>query len=76
MSIGEQAIKISIHALREEGDLLCVNARYYKSISIHALREEGDRGHGLCNVRRGVYFYPRPPRGGRQISLAHKSTPP
>ena len=33
---------ISIHALREEGDLLCVNARYYKSISIHALREEGD----------------------------------
>ena len=22
--------------------LLCVNARYYKSISIHALREEGD----------------------------------
>ena len=23
--------------------LLCVNARYYKSISIHALREEGDR---------------------------------
>ena len=34
-------------------------------ISIHALREEGD-----CHLRRSgnsdLYFYPRPPRGGRQ----------
>ena len=36
-------------------------------ISIHALREEGDRRvvplFGLT-----LYFYPRPPRGGRQLS--------
>ena len=35
---------ISIHALREEGDLLLLRAEpYLMEISIHALREEGDR---------------------------------
>ena len=37
-------------------------------ISIHALREEGDR----ASCRRptpSTYFYPRPPRGGRQTVL-------
>ena len=40
-------IDISIHALREEGDL-CTPCRRYagRAISIHALREEGD----LCGV--------------------------
>ena len=36
-------------------------------ISIHALREEGDpqsAGSGICTV----YFYPRPPRGGRRTA--------
>ena len=34
---------ISIHALREEGDILCpVNSAEACHISIHALREEGD----------------------------------
>ena len=57
---------ISIHALREEGD----GCRPFEAdlrgvISIHALREEGD------SIRMGlvccmVYFYPRPPRGGRR----------
>ena len=62
---GKIGKRISIHALREEGD------RPYRhhlqqccKISIHALREEGDqstprRGAGSQN------FYPRPPRGGR-----------
>ena len=56
---------ISIHALREEGDLRgCSQSARYDLISIHALREEGDVRHRwwmkcLCN------FYPRPPRGGR-----------
>ena len=38
-------------------------------ISIHALREEGD---ALPARRRwsGSYFYPRPPRGGRQSNTA------
>ena len=33
---------ISIHALREEGDALCIADRTQFDISIHALREEGD----------------------------------
>ena len=57
---------ISIHALREEGDGKQYAYRAAKwDISIHALREEGDNllpaGLVCC-----VYFYPRPPRGGRR----------
>ena len=37
------AIRISIHALREEGDpRRCRSGSYGIPISIHALREEGD----------------------------------
>ena len=78
---------ISIHALREEGDLNIRQAFGMSFISIHALREEGDAKvrnvHALRfqflstpSARRatdaaakrvcvGLYFYPRPPRGGR-----------
>ena len=35
--------RISIHALREEGDPVGVAAVRQQIISIHALREEGDR---------------------------------
>ena len=56
---------ISIHALREEGDVeRCKKIILAMSISIHALREEGD----LMRVYRmegDGDFYPRPPRGGR-----------
>ena len=43
-------------------------------ISIHALREEGDSAFsGLkCSP---VYFYPRPPRGGRQPQCVFFATP-
>ena len=34
-------------------------------ISIHALREEGDRIHLRKSASWSLYFYPRPPRGGR-----------
>ena len=34
--------KISIHALREEGDRATTSPRSNHGISIHALREEGD----------------------------------
>ena len=34
--------KISIHALREEGDDRRYKAKFREVISIHALREEGD----------------------------------
>ena len=48
---GVNAQRISIHALREEGDARGPSRRGCRSISIHALREEGDvhrrrRGHG------------------------------
>ena len=33
---------ISIHALREEGDIIHGGQLQFKAISIHALREEGD----------------------------------
>ena len=52
---------ISIHALREEGDLDCLgHARAVRLISIHALREEGDWGT-LPWSSRPPDFYPRPP---------------
>ena len=57
---------ISIHALREEGDLLLLQRRFHAvKISIHALREEGDNltAYALEQVEN---FYPRPPRGGRR----------
>ena len=69
---------ISIHALREEGDvgsagiglsieLISIHALrgLLQEISIHALREEGDPGSSPPTGR-GNDFYPRPPRGGRR----------
>ena len=57
---------ISIHALREEGDVVkasqCADP---PDISIHALREEGDQC-GLPAPGSAVDFNPRPPRGGRR----------
>ena len=35
-------VQISIHSLREEGDLDRAGIEHSKSISIHSLREEGD----------------------------------
>ena len=59
------SMSISIHALREEGDLaaICSTAPRF-TISIHA--EEGDRvaGFFFCH---SANFYPRPPRGGRPV---------
>ena len=55
---------ISIHALRVEGDNYGKLADMILGISIHALRVEGDPGHA-GGVARRIYFYPRPPGGGR-----------
>ena len=42
-SHGAGAVRISIHALREEGDAACTaQSSFITEISIHALREEGD----------------------------------
>ena len=56
---------ISIHALREEGDLGDVRRLHScADISIHALREEGDAS-AATGEESVEDFYPRPPRGGR-----------
>ena len=59
---------ISIHALREEGDLLdAVDELCLLVISIHALREEGDTTMPAQKKYTNKDFYPRPPRGGRPL---------
>ena len=58
-------ILISIHALREEGDVGHGIVVHRSGISIHALREEGDLSIRPL-PRMTANFYPRPPRGGRQ----------
>ena len=45
------------------------------TISIHALREEGDPGNVPCRRWRSIYFYPRPPRGGRPSALVRRLPP-
>ena len=48
--------KISIHALREESDLLHeVNRLHHVRISIHALREESDYGLVLRLARSRIF---------------------
>ena len=56
--------EISIHALREEGDVIDGNNAVSYEISIHALREEGDALLPSMTPKQ-AHFYPRPPRGGR-----------
>ena len=64
---------ISIHALREEGDLTVFAAlAQLERISIHALREEGDC-YVLAHGQKVSYFYPRPPRGGRLFNNGDKT---
>ena len=63
--------RISIHALREEGDPPWCAKVCCCRISIHALREEGDQKLSRYYMA-GRYFYPRPPRGGRPYPKAPK----
>ena len=62
-------VVISIHALREEGDLHTGHhAGCAIDISIHALREEGDAAQ-VTPHEMPRNFYPRPPRGGRPMTV-------
>ena len=57
---------ISIHALRVEGDADNMLPTIHRiKISIHALRVEGDR-LAPSAILLFLYFYPRPPGGGRR----------
>ena len=63
--------RISIHALREEGDrFFRCGETQIETISIHALREEGDTFTRCSPQPCGMNFYPRPPRGGRLGTVA------
>ena len=57
--------RISIHALRVEGDPQSKVKESKVKISIHALRVEGDR-RKQQRRKQQRNFYPRPPGGGRQ----------
>ena len=63
-------VKISIHALREEGDVKPKTKSELMAISIHALREEGD-WITVPSTPPWFNFYPRPPRGGRRRHPRH-----
>ena len=65
---------ISIHALREEGDAGPQLRERPERISIHALREEGDE-EGPKVFRLKTNFYPRPPRGGRPLTVRLSALP-
>ena len=65
---GLQGQGISIHALREEGDAAVNDLLQRHNISIHALREEGDVTRRVP-LTLTLYFYPRPPRGGRHRAV-------
>ena len=59
-------IRISIHALRGEGDVIPVGTTARRYISIHALRGEGD-GDTISRIASIHNFNPRPPWGGRHF---------
>ena len=57
-------IRISIHALRGEGDFYAILLAVKHNISIHALRGEGDFATVALPLTTR-HFNPRPPWGGR-----------
>ena len=65
---GSKICDISIHALREEGDLMTMTMYRHKTqfLSTPSARRATSGVRPDSAVPR--YFYPRPPRGGRQRS--------
>ena len=64
-NLRREFVVISIHALREEGDVVPRGRNALEGISIHALREEGD----ACSIPwrpAGKFCTPRPPGGGKR----------
>ena len=63
---GSEYLRISIHALREEGDNEArqIGVASYLFLSTPSARRATSRASGSC--ARASNFYPRPPRGGRR----------
>ena len=72
--MGKPYVRISIHALREEGDTFRQSLAYLIPISIHALREEGDRV-AFCGFERIEPFLSTP-SARRATNYLNKSTRP
>ena len=57
MQVDQLPVLISIHALREEGDLAALEKQETpEPISIHALREEGDPRKAVTGGNQGVFL--------------------
>ena len=63
------SLRISIHALREEGDLGLFDGLFprWEFLSTPSARRATFYAYFYSIVP--IYFYPRPPRGGRRIAL-------
>ena len=62
--LNTRVLRISIHALREEGDCGLARSRQSKK-HFYPRPPRGGRRTTLAIFLRKPYFYPRPPRGGR-----------
>ena len=56
---------ISIHALREEGDVVSLPCEIWSTEFLSTPSARRATCTALCAKRCKLYFYPRPPRGGR-----------
>ena len=66
LALYTRQITISIHALREEGDLHAICAVLLRSIFLSTPSARRATGLFYAHNRYYTHFYPRPPRGGRQ----------
>ena len=62
--------KISIHALREEGDKRLMDCPAYRDAFLSTPSARRATGYRRGNCLQRGHFYPRPPRGGRRCSTA------
>ena len=69
--LGELIDKISIHALREEGDALATDIEV-EILNFYPRPPRGGRRRCDAAVESNRYFYPRPPRGGRRTETTAK----
>ena len=63
--------KISIHALREEGDVIPVHEMHGLQHFYPRPPRGGRLGYHFAQNGKVIYFYPRPPRGGRLAELQY-----
>ena len=71
----DYATAISIHALREEGDLVCLTWPLYALLFLSTPSARRATSTAPPSVSNTMYFYPRPPRGGRHHQPVASSIP-